>query len=200
MARCESETPRHIWSKMNVFLIALGANLPLGTASPADTLNKALAALPSDSVTVEEVSRFYRTPCFPAGAGPDYVNAAARLRAPLTAQDMLAHLHQIETEFGRERNERWGMRTLDLDLIAAQDSVLPDLKTFEAWRDLPPEEQRRTQPDQLILPHPRLQDRAFVLVPLCDVAADWVHPVLKRSVRDMCAALPAEDLAQIFVL
>jgi 2-amino-4-hydroxy-6-hydroxymethyldihydropteridine diphosphokinase len=106
---------------------------------------------------------------------------------------ILARLHVVEARFGRERAQRWGMRTLDIDLLAMGDSVLPDPETQDRWRLLPPEDQIRATPDQLILPHPRLQDRAFVLVPLADVAPDWVHPRTGLSVRQMLAALPAED-------
>ena len=141
------------------------------------------------------LSRFFATPCFPAGAGPDYVNAAAVIvpAEGMQPADVLAALHQIEAAFGRSRLSRWGMRTLDLDLLACGAQVLPDAGTQTRWRDLSPEDQPREAPDQLILPHPRLQDRAFVLVPLADVAPDWRHPVLHLTVAEMLAALPQAD-------
>lgn len=89
------------------------------------------------------------------------------------------------------------MRTLDIDLVALGDSVLPDADTQDAWRSMPPEVQARSAPDRLILPHPRLQDRAFVLVPLADVAPDWVHPRTGQTVAQMLAALPAADVAEV---
>lgn len=75
--------------------------------------------------------------------------------------------------------------------------MLPDSATFEEWHGLSPREQAEATPDQLILPHPRLQDRAFVLVPLADVAPDWVHPILGKSVARMLADLPEADRAEI---
>ena len=121
------------------------------------------------------------------------MNAAVFLEAKFDPAAMLSILHQVEAEMGRERVQRWGQRTLDLDLIASADLVLPDLKTHQYWRDLPLEQQINEAPNQLVLPHPRMQDRAFVLVPLADVAPDWVHPVLKRSVLQMLDDLPIED-------
>jgi 2-amino-4-hydroxy-6-hydroxymethyldihydropteridine diphosphokinase len=176
-------------------LIAFGANLPFAGEGPAETLWKAVAALGEEGLAVLDLSRFYATPCFPAGAGPDYVNAAAVLECG--GQDdlasILARLHAVEARFGRRRDQRWGMRTLDLDLLAMGDSVLPDPETQDRWRTLPAEAQIRVTPDRLILPHPRLQDRAFVLVPLADVAPDWRHPRTGQTVRQMLAALPRAD-------
>lgn len=92
------------------------------------------------------------------------------------------------------------MRTLDLDLIALGDAVLPDAATQAQWRGLDPEAQRRLAPDRLILPHPRLQDRSFVLVPLADVAPDWRHPVLGLTVREMLAARPVAERSEVVPL
>lgn len=183
-----------------IYLIALGGNLPSETGAPEATLRAALAQLPGAGVRVEAVSRMFRTPCFPAGAGPDYVNAAAVLVFNGKPAEMLQLLHEIEAAFGRARQQRWGQRTLDLDLLAAGGQVLPDRATFEAWQALPLEQQMRQTPDRLILPHPRLHERAFVLVPLNDVASDWVHPVLERSVAAMLADLPNDAVAEVRAL
>lgn len=183
-------------------LVALGANLPNGTHAPVVTLHAALGDLESRGLRPRLISRFYATPCFPAGAGPDYVNAAAVLDVPtkMTADEVLGHLLAVEIAHGRERKRRWGMRTLDLDLIAWGDTVLPDAATEEHWRNLDPALQAAAAPDRLVLPHPRLQDRAFVLVPLADVAPDWRHPVLGRTVLEMLAALPQAERDAVRVL
>ena len=144
-------------------------------------------------------SRLYRTPCFPRGAGPDYVNAAAGLtrRHDMTGEEVLAILHRVERAHGRARARRWAGRTLDLDLLALGGSVLPDAQTQAHWRNLPFRDQLRLAPDGLVLPHPRLQDRAFVLVPLAEVAPDWVHPLTGLSVMQMLALRPADEVATV---
>jgi|TARA_B110000977_G_scaffold200662_1_gene292023 2-amino-4-hydroxy-6-hydroxymethyldihydropteridine diphosphokinase len=142
-------------------------------------------------------SPLYGTPAFPAGAGPDFVNAAIRIPTGLPAQEVLAILHQIEAEAARTRTLRWGQRTLDLDLIALGNQVCPDLPTYTHWHGLAPDLQAQTAPDQLILPHPRVQDRSFVLVPLADVAPDWVHPVLGQSVVQMRDARLADEVRSV---
>jgi 2-amino-4-hydroxy-6-hydroxymethyldihydropteridine diphosphokinase len=176
-------------------LVAFGANLPFSGEEPAKTLWKAVADLDQEGLRLLKLSRFFATPCFPAGAGPDYVNAAAVLgcRAEDDLASIMVRLHAIEARFGRKRAQRWGMRTLDIDLLAMGDSVLPDARTQDQWRLMPAESQIRTTPDQLILPHPRLQDRAFVLVPLADVAPDWVHPRTGLTVLQMLKAVPQAD-------
>lgn len=182
-------------------LVALGGNLDFRGASSEQTIAAALDSLQSPMFVLHQHSRLFQTPCFPVGAGPDYINAAAVfwVDPSLRPDDVLAHFHRIEAQFGRARDKRWGGRTLDIDLLAIGNAVLPDAATYAAWRDLPLDQQSQRAPDQLILPHPRLQDRAFVLVPLMDVAPDWRHPVSGLTVRDMCAALPAADRDAVVV-
>ena len=86
---------------------------------------------------------------------------------------------------------------MDLDLIAIEDEVIPDKGTLQSWIDLSPENQSLVTPRQLLLPHPRLQDRAFVLIPLAEIAAGWRHPLTGQTVAQMLAALPAVAKAEI---
>jgi 2-amino-4-hydroxy-6-hydroxymethyldihydropteridine diphosphokinase len=180
-------------------VIALGSNQDFGDFPPKEILTQAIDCLASLGLQPAVASRLYHTPCFPAGAGPDYINAVVRVGVPaqMTALQVLALLHQIEAKFGRARSTRWAGRTLDIDLIALGDEVAPDLAGFRHWQQLPPEAQSRLAPEQLILPHPRLQDRGFVLVPMADVAPDWRHPVLGLTVVQMLAALPDAARAEV---
>lgn len=176
------------------YVIALGGNLPSYAGSPAATLKNSVSEMCSRGLVIRAVSRFYRTPCFPAGTGPDYVNAAVCVASDLDPWAMITLLHEVENTFGRARVQRWGERTLDLDLLSAGQKVSPDLETYQRWQNLLPDLQIQATPDQLILPHPRLQDRAFVLVPMADIAPDWVHPVLQKTTRDLLAACPQAEI------
>ena len=183
--------------KVQHALVAFGANLQLTGQFPPETLRAAALALAGPDLAILAMSRLFSTPCFPAGAGPDYVNAAALVGTSLDPAGLLQRLHGVEADFGRTRVQRWGQRTLDLDLLAYGDLVLPDAATHDHWRGLAPEAQARLAPDQLILPHPRLQDRAFVLVPLADVAPDWRHPRLGLTVLEMLNRLEMAEITAV---
>lgn len=172
-------------------IVSLGANLPSAAGDAALTLREALEILHAEAgISIAAVSRIWRTPAFPPGSGPDYANAAAAIRTGLAATDLLDRLHGIEARFGRDRSTgRWAARVLDLDLIALDDLILPDPATLRHWIGLSPDRQRTLAPDRLILPHPRMQDRGFVLAPLAEIATGWRHPLTGEAVSRMLAAL-----------
>ncbi len=148
-----------------MLLVAIGANLPGpdGTA-PLETCRRAVGRLGME-MRLMGLSRWYLTEPVPPSGQPPYVNAVAHLDIDPTTDpvEALAHLMQIEEQCGRVRSVPNAARTLDLDLIAMGALV-------------------RQSPDP-ILPHPRAHERAFVLVPLADVAPGWVHPVLGQTVE-----------------
>ncbi len=179
-------------SEFNIAL-AFGANLPSRAGGRCDTIRAALKSLTHMGIEIARLSPFYASEAVPAGSGPDFVNGAALLRSNLSVRDILDRFHLVEREFGRTRKSRWAPRPLDFDLIFAGDIVSPDAETQTAWRTDPEAQEGRRAPGGLILPHPRMQDRAFVLIPLADIAPDWCHPVLGLSVRQMLEARPAAE-------
>jgi 2-amino-4-hydroxy-6-hydroxymethyldihydropteridine diphosphokinase len=141
--------------------IALGSNL----GNSLETLESSLALLDKIAgIRVVARSRWYVTA--PIGPPqPDYLNGCARLETELTPPALMQTLLQVEGEFGRVRRERWGARTLDLDLLLFDDVILET-------------------PD-LTIPHPRMVERAFVLVPLVEIAADWIEPKTGQSIAQL---------------
>lgn len=155
-----------------MILIGLGANLASRAGPPATTIAAALTALEALGATVVARSPLYESEPVPRSDQPWFVNAVAQLETRMTAEDLLAALHEVEFMFGRVRRERNEPRSLDLDLLD-YDGILRDGA-------------------RLVLPHPRLHERAFVLRPLVDIAPTWRHPVLGRTAVELLAALPEE--------
>lgn len=143
--------------------IALGSNL----GNSQETLNLALETIAkTEGITLKKYSSFYQTA--PIGPKqPDYVNACALLETTLTPYQLLETLQKIEYEFGRVRLERWGARTLDLDIIIYGDLIL-------------------NEPD-LIIPHLLMSERAFVLVPLAEIGSDLIEPKSGLTVKQLLA-------------
>ncbi|MEL7131097.1 MAG: 2-amino-4-hydroxy-6-hydroxymethyldihydropteridine diphosphokinase [Pseudomonadota bacterium] len=178
-------------------LVALGSNMSSDVGSPAQTIEKAISDIENSGAVIRGKSRLFRTPAVPVGSGPDFVNAAIVLDASWSAPEAITRLHEVEAGLGRRRSARWEQRVIDLDLLAHGDAIRPNVATVRTWMELPPDKQQESAPGQLLLPHPRMHQRAFVLVPLADVAPDWVHPITRRSVIEMRDALSEEELAAI---
>ncbi|WP_075190879.1 2-amino-4-hydroxy-6-hydroxymethyldihydropteridine diphosphokinase [Maricaulis sp. W15] len=161
--------------------IALGANLPLGACSPRETLTRARLALAEAGLVVVAASSDWHSPAWPDPSDPPYVNAAVEVESDRSAREILDTLHAIEAEFGRARGERNAPRPLDLDLIDWCGAEINDA-------------------DGLVVPHPRATGRAFVLLPLAEIAPHWSDPASKRSIRDLIAALPQADRTATYKL
>jgi 2-amino-4-hydroxy-6-hydroxymethyldihydropteridine diphosphokinase len=147
---------------MERVLIGLGSN-------QGDSVQICLGAIQRlrnhPHMRVLKISSFYRTAPLLVAEQPWFINGVVLCETDLEPRDVLDLIHQIERDFGRIRQIRWGPRTLDLDLLAFGDHQI----------DLP----------SLVIPHPCLHERRFVLEPLLEIDPDWVHPTLKVCARDL---------------
>ncbi|MGB8273771.1 MAG: 2-amino-4-hydroxy-6-hydroxymethyldihydropteridine diphosphokinase [Alphaproteobacteria bacterium] len=161
-----------------MILIALGSNLESDTlGKPRQICEAALHELAKSGVAVVRVSRWYTSAPVPPSGQPWFVNGVAAVETSLSPRALLEVLHRIEDGMGRVRRVRNEARVIDLDLLAYDERV----SAPGEWPELP---------------HPRLATRAFVLLPLADVAPGWRHPVTGKSVRDLIAALPGDQVAR----
>lgn len=161
-----------------MILIGLGGNLESPRfGPPRRTLVAALDRLQAKGIAVLARSRFYTSAPVPKSDQPWYVNAVARVETGLGPQPLLAALLALEAEFGRVRADANAARVLDLDLLAYGPMVTP--------ADAHP-----------ALPHPRMAGRAFVLLPLAEIAPDWRHPATGTHIGAMVNALPGDQLAR----
>ena len=150
--------------------LALGANLGNREAS----LHLAQASL-APQVHVLAASPIYETAAWGYLDQPPFLNQVLQVETGLSPIDLLAHLKQIEDAMGRKANFRYGPRLIDLDILFYHDEVI--------------------NLDGLVIPHPRLTERAFVLVPLADLEPDLRHPISGRTVRDLLASTRREGVA-----
>lgn len=153
--------------------IALGSNLGDSSAI-LELAVKRLNQLPG--LMLLSVSSVYQT----AAVGPpqpDYLNACALFHTELSPLALMEVLLSVEQEFGRVRRERWGPRVLDLDLLLV-DQIILNTPTLQ-------------------LPHPRMRERAFVLIPLAEIAPHWIDPISGKAIADLAQAVDCSGVAKI---
>ena len=157
-----------------LILIGLGANLDSPVwGSPRQTLTAALVALEAEGVVTLARSGWYRSAPVPPSEQPWFINAVVSVATPLDARGLLALMQKTEIAFGRVRAERNSARVLDLDLLDYHG--------------------QRIQTPELILPHPRMHQRRFVLEPLAELAPQWRHPILSQTAGQLLAALDRQQ-------
>ena len=160
----------------SAIFVGIGANLdhPIYGA-PRRALEAALAELERRSVRVLRLSPWYRTAPVPVSDQPWYLNAVVEVGTDLPADSLLARLHEVEELFGRVRTVANAARVIDMDLLDFRGEITVG------------------GPGRAILPHPRMEGRAFVLRPLADLAPDWCPPQIGVSIRSLVAALPPDQ-------
>ena len=152
---------------MNDVYVGIGSNLvPEGYIDLYSALLDATTQL-SNSVDVVAISPWYVTAPIPASDQPDFLNAVLHIRTDMTAHELLQNLQSIEGYFGRVRTVQNAARKLDLDILAYGSFIIDD--------------------EKLSVPHPRLTERAFVLLPWSDLAPDWRHPVQDVTIRELAS-------------
>jgi 2-amino-4-hydroxy-6-hydroxymethyldihydropteridine diphosphokinase len=146
--------------------VALGANL----GDRAQSIRSAIERLGrTPGVRIINVSALLENPAVGGPAdSPPFLNAAAEVETTLSPEALMARLLEVEAELGRRRREKWGPRTIDLDLLLYGDRVI----------DAP----------GLVVPHPRMSERLFVLEPLAEIAPGVVHPIMRLTVRQLLDA------------
>jgi 2-amino-4-hydroxy-6-hydroxymethyldihydropteridine diphosphokinase len=155
--------------------IGLGANLPSEAGDPLATLEAALAALQARDIVIAARSRWYRTTPVPPSDQPWFINGVVGVPSSLPPLDLLRALQETERRFGRKRGIRNAARTLDLDLLDYDGRV--------------------EEVAGLVLPHPRMHERAFVLLPLREIAPAWRHPRLGQTVSSLITSLAPDQIA-----
>jgi 2-amino-4-hydroxy-6-hydroxymethyldihydropteridine diphosphokinase len=169
-----------------MILIGLGSNMTGPWGNPRDCVGRALAALDEQPLKLLKASTLIETTPFGKQDQASYINAVARIETRLRALDLLQVLRCIERSAGRERRERWGERTLDLDILDYNGVVLED--GVEQSTDA-----------ELVLPHPAIAEREFVLAPIAEIAPRWKHPVTGLTAKAMLAALDTDKGGKVIV-
>lgn len=178
--------------EMKEAVLGLGSNLPSAFGDSHDALLEASRLIfDMDDVAVVAGSPVYRSKAWPIGSDqPDYANSALLVETSLTAVRLLEVMQAVEQAMGRVRDERWGARIIDIDILAYGECILPNVAL---WHRVDQSRDPSYFLEGVTVPHPRLHKRAFAIVPFADVCPNWIHPVLGKTALDIASALPDEE-------
>ncbi len=167
-----------------MILIGFGTNSPFCGLSRETIIREAIVAVRSFAC-VKYTSRLYESPAWPDQNDPLFLNAVAEIETDLLPKALMSRLLYVERAFGRDRSgnaRRYGPRTLDIDLLAFNDVVM-DGDVSEAGPQV--EAAPMDGAEALVLPHPRIAERDFVLAPLAEIAPEWRHPITGATAEQM---------------
>ena len=183
---------------MNNYVAVLGSNLSSKFGNSAETLKKCVTEIRSYSAIQSLLeSNWYSSSSIVDEREPRYINVGIWFSTNIKPIDLLSFTSGLEKKFGRKRERRWESRTCDIDILLCDQLILPNKFHFEKWLRLNLSDQINLSPNELILPHPRLQDRTFFLKPLNDLQPDWIHPFLEIKAKEMLDSLPPNELENI---
>ena len=167
-------------SKKTRAVIGVGGNLPSAFGDVLPTVLESVRRIGEiDGITLVAQSPVYRSKAWPEGSDqPDYANMAILVDVSMNASELLRAMQEIENSMGRMREERWGARVIDLDLLAYEELILPNKGL---WLSVAGSEDPMAYLEEVTVPHPRLHKRLFAIKPFADVCPDWYHPVLGHS-------------------
>lgn len=154
---------------MQTIYLGLGTNLGDRTAN----LQAALNGL-AEELVITAVSPIYQTPPWGVTDQPDFLNLCLAAKTDLPPVELLAFVKNLEVELGRQPAKRWGPRLIDIDILFYANQLV--------------------ETENMIIPHPRLAERAFVLRPLADIAPDFVHPALGETMADLSEKVVDEGI------
>ena len=156
----------------HIIYLSLGTNI----GNRADNLKQAISSLPPQ-MTVKAKSKAYETPPWGYTEQDNFLNQVVMVTTYLEPDPLLKHIKRLEVALGRKATFRHGPRLIDIDILFYDDLIL----------DTPP----------LIIPHPHLHERGFVLLPMMDIAPDFVHPVLKKKIRELIGSCDMNGIKQL---
>jgi 2-amino-4-hydroxy-6-hydroxymethyldihydropteridine diphosphokinase len=169
-------------------VLALGSNLPSWAGDSTTTLRCGLQALNSRGLHPVLLSPFYVSAAMGATRQPPYVNAVVAVRTAAAIGDILRIVKDLERIFGRRSGRRWGARPLDIDIISHRGQSAAGAL---GWVDRAGRATALSR-GKVVLPHPELHRRNFVLKPLCDILPHWWHPVFNKTAKQLLHALPPQ--------